>query len=166
MITGTQIAYYHLCHRKLWLQYHHINMENATGNVHIAEGNFIDETTYRQRAKKWTSLNLGHVKIDYFDPKNLIIREVKKSTKLEHVHIAQVKYYIYVMEARGVTGITGLIEYPKSKKTTEVAYTASDRSDIEKWLAEIVRICALEECPTLTKKTYCRSCAYLDFCFI
>jgi CRISPR-associated exonuclease Cas4 len=95
-------------------------MGNATGNIHVAEGNFIDETTYRQRAKKSTSLDLSHIKIDYFDTKNLIIREVKKSTKLEHVHIAQVKYYIYVMEGRGVSGITGLIEYPKSKKTTKV----------------------------------------------
>jgi len=141
-------------------------MENATSNVHIAEGNFIDETTYSQRAKKWTALDLGHVKIDYFDPKNLIIKEVKKSTKLEHVHIAQVKYYIHVMEGRGVSGITGLIEYPKSKKTTEVLYTDDDRSDMVKWLQEIHRICALEECPTLIKKTYCRSCAYRDFCFI
>jgi len=141
-------------------------MENATSNVHIAEGNFIDETTYSQRAKKWTALDLGHVKIDYFDPKNLIIKEVKKSTKLEHVHIAQVKYYIQVMEGRGVSGITGLIEYPKSKKTTEVLYTDNDRSDMVKWLQEIRRICALEECPTLIKKTYCRSCAYRDFCFI
>ena len=59
-----------------------------------------------------------------------VVREVKKSAKLEHVHVAQVKYYLYALELRGVRDATGLIEYPTQRKTTAVELTAEDRRDI------------------------------------
>lgn len=166
MTTPTLITYLHLCHRKLWLRHNHINMENATGNVHVAEGKWIDETTYQRRSSKWRSLNLGNAKIDHYDPVTNTIREVKKSSKLEHAHIAQVKYYIYLIKQRGLDGATGIIEYPKQKKTTQVVLTEKDEVDIQGWINEVERITNSTECPLAVKKSYCRSCAYYDFCFV
>lgn len=165
-IGGTLIAYYHLCHRKLWLHARHVRMENATSNSHVAEGKLLGETTYNRRSQKWQELDLGFVKIDHFDPSTNTIREVKKSPKLEHAHIAQVQYYLYVLEQRGITGATGIIEYPKQRKTTNVILDPNVRKEIQGWLAEIHRISQLTQCPDLVRKSYCKSCAFYDFCFV
>ena len=166
MTTATQIAYLHLCHRKLWLHANHIQMENATDNVHVAEGKLIEETTYNRRAKKWKELKIGSVKIDHYDPATNTIREVKKSNKFEQAHVAQVKYYLYVLEQKGVADTTGIIEYPKQRKTTTVELAATDRNTIANWEAEVAHITSLSRCPDLVQKSYCRSCAFRDFCFI
>ena len=141
-------------------------MEVASKNSHVAEGKLIDETTYNRRAKKWKELNLGHVKIDHFDPSTNTIREVKKSPKLEHAHVAQVQYYLYALEQRGIAGATGIIEYPKHRKTTKVALEETTRQTIQGWLAEIERISKLEQCPELVQKSYCKQCAFYEFCFV
>jgi len=164
IITASHITYYHLCHRKLWLHDSGMRMEDNSASVH--EGQHIGKTTYARRAQKWKELNLESVKIDHFDPAENLIREVKKSPKLEHAHVAQVKYYLYALEQRGITGARGIIEYPKQRKTTHVELTDTDRKDIEGWIAEIKRITTLPDCPKLTKKGYCRNCAFYDFCFV
>ena len=164
--SGTYIAYLHLCHRKLWLAANGIRMENATNNAYVEEGKLIAETTYQRRSKKWKELNLGNVKIDHFDPSANMVREVKKSPKLEHAHVAQVKYYLYALEQRGVSGAGGTIEYPKQRKTTTVELTEADRLEIKQWEAEIERITGLPVCPQLVKKPYCKRCAFSDFCYV
>ena len=163
---GTLIAYYHLCHRKLWLHSRHIRMENATSNTHVEEGKLLGETTYNRRPQKWRELDLGFVKIDHFDPSTNTVREIKKSPKLEHAHIAQVQYYLYVLEQRGIKGAKGLIEYPKQRKTSNVTLDAAARKDIQSWLSEIQRISQLSQCPDLVQKSYCKNCAFYDFCFV
>lgn len=65
MVTGTQIACLHLCHRKLWLFAHGINMEQSSELV--AEGKFIDEHSYPQRAARWQALEIEGIKIDHYD---------------------------------------------------------------------------------------------------
>ena len=94
-ITATHIAYLHLCHRKLWLFSQGLQMEH--GSELVAEGKFIEETSYQQRAEKWQQIQLEGIKIDHFDAKNGIVKEVKKSSKRESAHIAQVKYYLFVL---------------------------------------------------------------------
>jgi len=163
-ISATHIAYYHLCHRKLWLFHWTVKMEHTNDAVY--EGKMIEEQTYARRSSRWRELDLGFLKIDHFDPREKLVREVKKSPKLEHAHVAQVQYYLYTLEQAGMTGIRGLIEYPKQRRTREVELTDAVRSDIKGWEAEIRRIVTSPQCPSLVKKTYCTSCAYRDFCFV
>ena len=164
--SATHIAYFHLCHRKLWLHANGIRMENATDNAYVEEGKLICETTYQRRPQRWKELDLDVLKIDHFDPVTNTIREVKKSPKLEHTHVAQVKYYLYALKRRGIEGATGIIEYPKQRKTTTVNLSDADRQEIIGWEAEIERIVQLPVCPALVKKSYCSTCAFRDFCFV
>ena len=163
-ISASHITYYHLCHRKLWL--HHRGMRMEDNSQAVAEGQLIGNTTYNRRVKKWKELSLDVVKIDHFDPKTNTIREVKKSAKLEHAHVAQVKYYLYLLEQRGVEQAKGLIEYPKQRKTREVVLDEASRKEVVEWAAEVERITELPDCPDLVKKSYCRSCSFYDFCFV
>lgn len=163
-ISATHVAYYHLCHRKLWLFHRTIKMEHTSDSV--GEGKLIEQQSYARRPSRWRELNLGFLKIDHFDPRERLVREVKKSPKLEHAHVAQVQYYLYVLEQAGIRGVRGLIEYPKQRRRREVELTDAVRRDIQGWEAEIERIVSREQCPELVKKSYCKNCAYRDFCFI
>jgi len=164
MTSGTLISYLHLCHRKLWLHANGIRMEHTSHAV--AEGKLIGENTYNRRAKKWKELDLQNLKIDHYDPATNTIREVKKSPKLEFAHIAQVKYYIYSLAKRGIPNTTGIIEYPKQKKTTIIELTPTDEQEIQEWETQVEQIVKAPTCPDLIKKSYCRNCAFRDFCFI
>ena len=164
MTTGTQVHYYHLCQRKLWLFSNGVQMEQDSNLV--AQGKFIHETTYGQRANKYKELDFGYVKIDHYDAQQKVIHEVKKSNKLEFVHVAQLKYYLYVMQENSIKGVTGILEYPKQRLTQKVILTDKDISEIKKWELEIEAITAQENCPKVIKKPYCKNCAYFEYCFI
>jgi CRISPR-associated exonuclease Cas4 len=163
--SASHITYYHLCHRKLWLHDRQLRMEDNSQDV--AAGKLIGRTSYRRRAGRWRELDLGAIKIDHFDPRARLIREVKKSPKLEHAHVAQVKYYLYHLEKRGISDLAGQIEYPRQRRTVAVSLSDTDRNHvIPGWEAEIDRICRLPDCPPITRKTYCRNCAFFDFCYV
>src|SRR5688572_11102706 len=110
-ITGTIIAYYHFCTRRMWLHANGIKMEHTSETV--AEGKLIGETSYTDRAQRFTEIEVDGVKIDFYDARNKVIHEVKKSSSVEQAHIAQVKYYIYKLKQKGIEGVAGIIEYPK-----------------------------------------------------
>lgn len=162
--SATLISYYHLCHRKLWLHANDLRMEHVSDTV--AEGKLLEQTSFRQRPKKWKEISLGHSKIDHFDPRQRLVREIKKSPKLEHAHVAQVQYYLYALEQRGVANAKGIIEYPKQRKTTKVELTPEIRKDIQQWEKEIQRIVKQKKCPEIVKKSYCKTCAFYDFCYV
>lgn len=160
--TGTHINYYHICHRKLWLFANGLQMEHNSDLV--AEGKLIAETTYPQRSAKYRELDLGFVKIDHFDAKNKIVREVKKSKKMEMAHLAQLKYYLWVLEEAGIEGVSGVLEYPKLRRTEEVWLSDLDREEIVAWVLGIEGVLG-GGCPRVIDKGICRRCAYEDFCY-
>ncbi|PQA55034.1 CRISPR-associated protein Cas4 [Siphonobacter curvatus] len=162
-ITGTYIKYYKVCFRKLWLFHHKIEMEHNSELV--AEGSFIGEKSYPQRAERYREMLIDGSKIDFYDPYNKVVHEIKKSDKLEHSHVAQVQFYLYLLWKNGVKGATGLIEYPKLRQTQTVTLAEEDISQVENWVSEIERIVESEQCPGRIAKSRCRSCSYFEFCY-
>ena len=162
-ITGTQISYYFTCRRKLWLFSNGIQMEHNSELVEM--GKLIHETSYGDRPERFQEVEIGPVKIDFYDKRDKVIHEVKKSDKLEESHRWQVKYYICIMEQAGITGVTGLLEYPRLRHTEQVLLTDHDRAELETIMAEIERIVAAEDCPPLVRMGICRNCSYFDFCY-
>ena len=173
IITATHINYYHVCRRKLWLFSHGINMEHTSELV--AEGKLIGESTYPQRAERYTeaefSFSFGEtrggasIKIDFYDAKNRVVHEIKKSSKIEEAHRAQVKYYLWVLARNGIEGATGILEYPKQRHTEGVALSPKDSTDIETWIEAIQRIISDAQCPKVIDKPMCKQCSYCDFCY-
>ncbi|MCG8330218.1 MAG: CRISPR-associated protein Cas4 [Chitinophagales bacterium] len=161
-ITPTHINYLFICHRKLWLFSHGMNMEHTSGLVD--EGRQIHEKSYPQRAAKWQEVDLGIAKIDFYDPLLRQVHEIKKSNKKEPAHVAQVKYYIYLLRRAGVEVERGILEYPILRSTEIVEYDIQDEEEIVGWLEEIKKI-TQGACPGLLAKTRCRNCAYEDFCW-
>lgn len=162
-INGTLISYYFYCKRRMWLHANDVKMEDNSEDV--AMGLLVEEESYNQRSKKYEQIELEAIKIDFFDVKNKIIHEVKKSSKFHETHIWQIKYYIYVFEKNGIDGVSGILEYPKERRTEEVYLSQPDRERIEELKAEIEQIITTEKCPTVIKNYKCKNCAYNDFCW-
>jgi CRISPR-associated exonuclease Cas4 len=161
--TGTHFNYYLICHRKLWLFANGINMESNSDLVY--EGKLIHENSYERRSEKFEEIEIGGIKIDYFDRKNNVVHEIKKSDKKEQAHEWQVKYYLYVLEKHGVMGATGLLEYPRLHKNHPVELTDTDRSDIARMETEIEQLIYAEVCPPALTRNKCTHCSYFDFCW-
>ena len=162
-ITATHVNYYHVCRRKLWLFSNGITMEHTSDAV--LEGKLIGESTYPQRAERYTEVAFDGIKIDFYDAKNKIVHEIKKSAKIEDAHRAQVKYYLYVLERNGITGAKGILEYPKQRHTEGVELTDLDRENIPKWEADIAALVESDTCPKVINKPMCKQCSYYDFCY-
>jgi CRISPR-associated exonuclease Cas4 len=131
----------------------------------VAEGKLIGETSYTDRSEKYTEVEIDGVKIDFYDARNKVVHEVKKSDKMEEAHIAQVKYYIYKLKQKGIEGVTGILEYPKLKKRHEITLESIDEKSIPEWEKEVQAIISLDICPPLINKSICKSCSYYDFCY-
>ena len=161
--TGTHISYLHLCHRKLWLFANGLNMEHTSDLV--AEGKLIDENSYPQRADRYQQLAIEGIKIDHYDAQLGVVREVKKSNKKESAHVAQLKYYLFVLERNGVGVRYGILEYPKLRITEEVWLSDEDRKEIPGWESKVLEIIEKDLCPQRIEKRICKKCAYHDFCY-
>jgi CRISPR-associated exonuclease Cas4 len=163
MPTGTHFNYYLICHRKLWLLANGIHMEHTSELVEM--GKLIHETSYPQRSEKYSEIELDGVKIDYYDAKNKVVHEIKKSDSYEAAHEWQVKYYIFVLERNGVEGVTGILEYPKLRETKELFLTESDRDKISLYEDEIRKIIESDKAPEKQERNKCKNCSYFDFCW-
>ena len=127
-ITGTHFNYFHICKRKLWLFINNINFEHTSELVY--DGKLIHENSYQQRSGKYEEVEIDGIKIDYYDTKNKIIHEIKKSNKIEKAHEWQLKYYIYVFERNGIEQVSGILEYPTLRRRQHVVLSEVDREEI------------------------------------
>jgi len=163
-ITGIHFNYYQVCQRKLWLFANGINMEQTSDLVN--DGKLIHETSYPQRSERYEEVEIDGIKIDYYDTRNKVIHEIKRSDKVETAHEWQVKYYIYVLENNGIDGVTGILEYPELRQTTKVELTDADRQKIKEIEDKIAQLISSDECPPVIHSKICKNCSYYDFCYV
>ena len=170
-LTATHINYHIVCHRKLWLFANGITMEHTSDIVY--DGKLLHETSYPQRADRYEEMLISAEydgmtllgQIDYFDARNNIIHETKRSNKVEKAHEWQVKFYLWLLELNGVENATGLLEYPNLRKTDEVFLTDEDRERLKKSVSEIKILIESEVCPPTINAKICKSCSYEEFCY-
>lgn len=162
-ITGTQIAYYIVCKRKLWLFSHQIEMEKYSDYVSI--GKLISEESFKR--ERFKEISIGEtLKIDFIKiGEEIVVHEVKKSKKLEDAHIWQVKFYIYSLRKIGVNCNTGVIHYPKLMRKIEVKFSPEDLQKIEMIIYNL-KYLLKGNIPPPIKLSYCKKCAYYQFCYV
>jgi CRISPR-associated exonuclease Cas4 len=171
-INATLINLYHICKREMWLHANGIRMEQNSETV--ADGKLIGETTYPQRADKYSEVELSAScnnldltgKVDFYDASNKIIHETKRSNKTETAHEWQVKYYIWLLQQNGIDGVTGILEYPKLRETTKVELSPADVEHLQQLTKQIDAIVKDENCPARLNSKICKQCSYYDFCYV
>lgn len=131
----------------------------------VADGKLLHETSYPQRSDKYSEIEIGGSKIDFYDAKNKVIHEIKRSSKMETAHEWQVKYYILLLEQNGIGNASAILEYPKLKETKIVLLSEVDKLYLLQVITEIPGIANCEICPELLNSKICKSCSYFDFCY-
>ena len=162
-ITATQIAYYHVCQHKLWLSFHGITMEHASPLV--ADGKIIHAIAFSRRSKRYKEIQIGSSKIDFYDPDRRMVHEIKRSNKMQHVDVWQIKYYILLLEQSGISGVVGRLEYPSSRETKMITIDSSDRKYLSDLQNEIKLITSKRVPPDRKKTKTCDGCAYNRLCW-
>jgi len=162
-VTGTHIHYFFNCKRQLWLFANGIQMEHTSDTVF--EGKLLHETSYAQRSEKYKEVQIGSIKVDFYDFKKKIIHEIKKSSKMKDSHVWQLKYYILVFERAGIEEVSGILEYPKERSTEEIYLTNIDREFLEELEQKIDLLIHDENVPKVDFMPKCKRCSYCDFCW-
>lgn len=172
-LTATHINYYHVCHRKLWLFANGISMEHTSDTVY--DGKLLHETSYPQRADKYTEVDLLATttdglllagKIDFYDTKGKVIHEVKRSDKMEDAHEWQLKYYVWLLELNDIAGVHAILEYPRIRQTKTLWLSATDRNYLQLVIKKISLLQEAEICPSRINSKICKNCSYYDLCYI
>ncbi len=159
-ITGVKVAYYFICHTKLWLFSHNIQMERESEDVLM--GKLIHESRYRRMKKDVVIDNV--MSIDFVKKGDIIeVHDIKKSRKMEEAHRWQLIYYLYYLYQKGVKAI-GVLNYPLLNKKEIVKPTDDDFKNIEQIMKDIFTIVSGKMSPPI-KRRLCRRCSYVEFCF-
>ena len=159
--TGTQINYYFVCHRKLWLFSKGLNMEHTSDTVYM--GKLIGEESFNREKKEL--LIDGVIAVDFMG-RNGVIHEIKKSNKLEQAHEFQLLYYLYYLKLKGVTNIRGEINYPKLRQKVKINLTPENENKLKSILTEVSGIINQPQIPERLKKSFCKKCSYYELCWI
>jgi len=141
----------------------------------VADGKLLHETSYPQRAEKYREIDLSFTlnnevdlfgKIDFYDAKEKMIHEIKRSDKIEDAHEWQVKFYIYLLELNGIEDVTAILEYPKLRITKEVSLSLVDKEYLKVMFVKIAALWESENCPPRINSKICKSCSYYELCYI
>jgi len=171
-LIATHINYYKICHRKLWLFANGIGMEHTSDIVY--DGKLLHENSYEQRANKYQEIELTidylgiqlTGKIDFYNAKEKVIHETKRSNAVKEAHEWQLKFYIWLFLLNGIEGVIGRIEYPRLRETTEVFLTEPDIAFLTETIPKVKQQMQDKECPPTLKASLCKKCSYYELCYI
>lgn len=161
-INATLVWYYYICKREVWFMGRYI--EPYQENIYIELGRLISKESYKREDKE---IRLENIVMDISKMKdgNLIIGEVKKSSKFEKSAKMQLSYYLYILKKNGILA-KGELLFPKEKKKIEVELTDDIESELESVIEKIKEIIIMEKPPKLEKTHFCRKCAYMEMCWV
>lgn len=160
-VGGTEVGYYIICRAKLWMFSHGMEMERTSDRVDL--GRLLHEESYTRSAHKELMID-NLLRID-FDESSGIIHEVKMSKAFEKAHMYQLFYYIYYLKQKGMPGLKGVLNYPKSKRTETVELTPDLEREIEEIVEGVKSIKRSDTCPAPVQMGACKKCSYEDLCW-
>lgn len=163
-ITGVMVQYYTACKTELWYFANHISYNDEDENIKI--GRLIHEESFKQQKKKNIQID-NSISIDYIKTNSgeVVIHEIKKSSRLEAPVRSQVLYYLWYLKNKGIAA-SAMIIYPKERRRKQALYLSkTEEENIKNSLTEINQIIRLDKPPTPSKKPYCRRCSYFELCW-
>lgn len=126
-------------------------------------GKAIDAYTFN-REKKSVLID-DHIMLDFIDD-GPYVHEVKKSKSMEMAHEMQVKYYIYVLNEKGLEVNRGVLHYPELKKKIDIEFDETDKDEIESIVKNIEVVLNAGSPPhEKPEKRFCKKCAFYELCY-
>jgi len=155
---------YNICPRQAWLMSRQMSANQNDSFLEI--GRLIDETTFKREKKKIYLAEFA-AEIDFITLKNgsLFVAEIKKSSRTMASGIKQLKYYLYLLNKKGIK-CKGVIKIPKEKISMTIELQGNDETLIRDEIDEIKTFLSSKEVAPIPQKIpFCRKCAYFEFCW-
>jgi CRISPR-associated exonuclease Cas4 len=159
-VTGALMQSYTICKRQVWLMAHQIVPDQEHPYIEI--GRLIDENSYQRDRKK---IHFENVVLDLvrIEKDNILIGEVKKSSKAAESAKMQLLFYLYKLKQSGISA-KGQLFFPEERKREIVELTPELEDKIIEAINEIKEIALHELPPAFLKIPYCKNCGYKEFC--
>ena len=160
MITGTTVNYYFHCKRQCWLFFNKINLEDNSEDVRI--GKVLHELRNEKPPEAIDNIKLDKITQEY-------VVEIKKSDADLIASTAQLEFYLYMLQLKGVHRKGKLECIEKNKQDSKIHYIElkdDERVKLSEVYKEILEFVNLPQPPEATLQKKCKKCAYYDYCFI
>ncbi len=160
-VNGTLVQQYYICKREVWLTSHHLSGNQDHENLVI--GRAIGESAYNRENKE---LDIGGSKIDLIKTENgnLIVGEIKKSSKFLESASKQLLFYLLQLKKMGIQA-RGELLIPGEKKKIPVELNLHNEQEITLAIKDIKTIISKDKPPQPEKSKYCHNCPYREFCW-
>lgn len=160
-LTGTVFYNFMICLRKAWLMQYQISPEHEHDLLEM--GRLINEATYERAEKEW---ELPGMKVDQIrrEGDELVLGEVKKSSKGLDASILQLAYYLHRLTQEKVKA-RGEILIPKERKKIPVILDDALKNKLTQATEEIEKLLVNPSPPKARWIAYCPNCAYSEFCW-
>lgn len=160
-VRGTEIQSYLICHRQTWLLVHQMNPDSEDENIEI--GRFLHEYRHGRNKKE---IQIGAVNIDIIkrNDEQIVVQEVKKSSKAKESARYQLLYYLWNLKQMGIEA-KGELLFSEEKKREVVLLTEESIEELQQITANIRTIAGLPVPPKAKKIGFCKQCAYREFCW-
>jgi len=160
-VTGTLMWYYYVCKRQVWLMAHQINPDEDDPN--IAYGRFLQKVSYG-REKKEAAVGSSRFDIVQQRDGNIVVSEVKKTSRHEKSATMQLLFYLKELHKRGIEA-SGELRFPEEKRRKPVVLTDEALREVCEAEAHIIELIQHDLPQAPVKIKLCRNCAYAEFCW-
>jgi CRISPR-associated exonuclease Cas4 len=160
-IFPTLIWYYYICPREVWFMARYIVPEQD--NTNIALGRLVNEESYSREKKE---VRIENIVIDIIKKENeeIIVGEVKKSSRYKESARMQLLYYLYILKQKGLN-LKGELLFPKEREKITVELKESDEIKLLEDIQNIEKLIKQGSPPKLVKTRFCAKCGYRELCF-
>jgi CRISPR-associated exonuclease Cas4 len=161
-LTGTLLWYWAVCEREAWLMAHELSPDR--NHPYLELGRFLSSRAYRRSKRR--ELSLPGIKLDLLetDGGEVVVAEVKKSSRFVEAARLQLLFYLKRLEDYGVQA-RGELRIPKERRRFFVALDAEGRAHLKEAVQKLQKLLAKPLPPAPTRIPFCRRCAYRDFCW-
>ena len=160
-ITGVMVQYYMVCKRELWIYIKQINMNY--NNEDITIGKTLHENSYKRENKE---IRVDNMVLDFIKKgDDLVIFEVKKSSKLTIGAKYQLYFYLYSLRFLEYD-VKGELLYPKEKKKEKIVLTNEIIKEMDEIIEGILEVSCLMSPPSPEVKPYCKRCSFFELCMV
>jgi len=165
-VRGMEVHYYVLCPRKLWWFSHGFEQEHVhgtAGHESVEIGRHLHETAYPDQRHREVLID-DLLRIDLTD--SGAVHEIKKSRGARRAAVFQLLYYLYYLKREMGIKTTGVIDYPRERRSQEVSLTPELEAELESILAGVQAVREMRVPPAVPEPlSICRKCAYQDLCW-
>ncbi|MCL6633563.1 MAG: CRISPR-associated protein Cas4 [Alicyclobacillus herbarius] len=160
-IGGTLVWYYTICPREAWLMAHQITPDEDDEQLVI--GRVLHEMRQARGAKE---VEIGASKVDLLRTEGgaLIVTEVKKSAKASQSARMQMLYYLLELKERGIEAMGELV-FSEERRKEAVVLTPEEELRLKALIQELRGALSQPIPPAPERISYCRRCAYAEYCW-